>query len=276
MKFNKYILLGVSILTLSSCTTNNVSSQTSSTTSESSSATTSSQEDKILATIESVRNVIEPLKGTSNYMAYQTTQENNYYGISVFTSQSGEVTIYDDDFYQDLFTQGSEDSISYDGIEERGYDENHDLYSVTLFETDPVEKQVIKYTDGDIESFANYFLSCDFATLYIYDVLEASYNTYMQKQGYACELQTNILDVDFTSDGEKEFEYRLTFAEGNSIAYEFYRSDVLTIENGEITSSISDYYVSVQDATNYTALHTERSYQTIDAGNYQGEKIDLE
>ena len=66
MKFNKYILLGVSILTLSSCTTNNVSSQTSSTTSESSSTTTSSQEDEILATIESVRNVIEPLYGLSN------------------------------------------------------------------------------------------------------------------------------------------------------------------------------------------------------------------
>lgn len=190
---------------------------------------------------------------------YQISQE-DYYGISIPVTQSGNLKLYDDFFIRGTFTQ-SIDTISLSGIEERGIKDDM-VYQIMVFGDEGYKN---KYVDDS--NARTSLLALDFISPYVSNVLDYAISL-LEDEPSNLALTTNFGEVNLEEDGEHTLEFKIIQYAANGIdeEYRFERNDTLLVEGGKITASAGEMLESIVGGTNY-------KYQTYEYIYTYGEEI---
>lgn len=265
---NKHLILLITpLILLSGC------QDTSSSDSSSSSTTT---EVTITEQLSQLTTKMDELKDFGNKISYSQTQVDNYGAISITATQVGEGTLYNDNFYHEEFSQKIDEEEPINGIVEKGitsYQNNQVFYRTVYYGEDSDANKTSLY--GYNERIINQFMEVDFKYHLINNFINYSYNLFENNSSNKFKLETNILDLDFSTDGSKNIQFNFKMYDKTTIAIELNTNDTITIENSFVKKCVSNYYVSLMNATNYQSVHYEASYSKDDSiDTYKGTKLD--
>lgn len=267
MKNKHLILLITPLILLSGC------QDTSSSDSSSSSTTV---EPTIIEQLSQLSAKMDELKDFGNKISYSQTQVDNYGAISITATQVGEGTLYNDNFYHEDFRQKIDEEEPINGIIEKGitsYQNNQVFYRTVYYGEDSDANKTSLY--GYNEGIINQFMEVDFKYHLINNFINYSYNLFENNSSNKFKLETNILDLDFSTDGSKNIQFNFKMYDKTTIAIELNTNDTVTIENSFVKKCVSNYYVSLMNATNYQSVHYEASYSKDDSiETYKGTKLD--
>lgn len=267
MKNKHLILLITPLILLSGC------QDTSSSDSSSSSTTV---EPTIIEQLSQLSAKMDELKDFGNKISYSQTQVDNYGAISITATQVGEGTLYNDNFYHEDFRQKIDEEEPINGIIEKGitsYQNNQVFYRTVYYGEDSDANKTSLY--GYNEGIINQFMEVDFKYHLINNFINYSYNLFENNSSNKFKLETNILDLDFSTDGSKNIQFNFKMYDKTTIAIELNTNDTITIENSFVKKCVSNYYVSLMNATNYQSVHYEASYSKDDSiETYKGTKLD--
>lgn len=263
---NKYLnLLIIPLFLLCGCDDNSSGSST----------TTSEEQIKIDVELAKLTSKMDEIPYYGNTIQYKQTQNDNYGALDIVATQIGKAVLYNDDFYHDDFTQQIDDEEPYSGITEKGitkYQNVDVFYRTKFFDSDSDNNSTALYSYS--EELKNQFFEIDFKSHFVNNFINLSYNLYTNNPSNSFILESNLLDLDFSKDGKANIKYNFKMYQGSSIAIEINSNDTITISNKHITNTISNYYISMMDATNYQSAHLEATYsfdETITT--YKGEKL---
>lgn len=219
---------------------------------------------------------MDELKDYGNKISYSQTQVDNYGAISITATQVGEGTLYSDNFYHEDFRQKLDEEEPIDGIIEKGiisFQDNQVFYRTLYFGEDSDANKTTLF--GYNEEIISQYMEIDFKYHIINNFLNYSYNLFENNSTNKFKLETNILDLDFSTDGVKNIQFNFKMYDKTTIALELNTNDTITIEDKFVKKCISNYYVSLMNATNYQSVHYEATYSKDDSvGSYKGTKID--
>lgn len=197
---------------------------------------------------------------------YQIEQE-DYYGISVFVTESGALNLYNDDFIRGEFSQ-TIDEVSISGVEERGVKDNY-VYQIKVFGNEGYRNRYVLD-----ETARNSLLTLDFVKPYVTNVLDYAIDI-LNEDSSGLVLTTNYLDVDLSKDGEHRLEFKLVQYAANGIdeEFSFERNDTILIEEGKITASSGEMLQSLVGGVNYQYQSYDYLYTYGELSDYTDEKL---
>ena len=207
--------------------------------------------------------------------SYSIDQE-DYYGISIYTSESGTKSLYLDDFVVTEFTQKiGKDRIL--GRKEYGLSEptamGSKIYEILYFGEGDEANKVTYYANNDYNK--SYFFDLSFANEYVNNILNVTLSYFSEGEA-GLHLETNFAEIDLMSDGEKTLQYKFVSysPDGKTKIEEVEREDIIIIENHRIISCLTDMKYSLHDGVNYQRMEKSINYEYEDLISYSGEKLD--
>lgn len=239
------------------------------------SSTTTDAQIKIDEELAKLSSKMDEIPYYGNTIQYKQSQVDNYGALDMVATQIGKAVLYTDDFYHDDFTQQINEEEPYTGVTEKGitkYQNKDVFYRTNFYEKESDSNSTVLYSYSD--ELKNQFFEIDFKSHFVNNFINLSYNLYSNNSSNSFKLETNLLDIDFSVDGKTNIKYNFKMYQSGTVAIELNSNDTITISNGHITNTISNYYVSMMDATNYQSVYYEASYsfdETITT--YKGEKL---
>lgn len=271
---NKKILISLFALTLLSCNgTNQNSSNSEISSSEESVSIVSSEEVELsqIQLVEKIRNELIEFDDTVTSCTYGIEQE-DYYGISIETSENGTKNLYKDNFLTVDFSQkiGRETII---GRREFGITgglvSGYKIHEISYYGENDSENTVRYYEDN--ETNRSIIFDIGFVGEYINNILNTTL-AYFEYEDARLSLITNFDQVDLSTDGEKLLQFRFISysADGITKIEEVQRDDLLVIESGKIASCQTEMLYSLQDGINYQYMNKLSNYYYDELTSFEG------
>ena len=266
-----FVVLTLSLLLFTSCKGNSTNSSSSS---SSSSSSINNSADTILF-LNQFKEELLAFDGNVSKRTYQTVQTNDYSGLDMEIKETGDYTLYQDNFLINQFSQTINDSTNVSGRRERGIADSSRLYQITYYGNQDGDNSVTYYVNNEANLTAMFNLG--FVSEYISQILDTTiyYYEMQEQENLRLSLTTNYSQVSFPTNGTITLQYRFIYYANTSMTKleEVQRDDILTIENGMIVSSSTTMLYALQDAINYQYMTSEATYiyDTIQA--FDGTKL---
>lgn len=265
MKKYLYLLFVLPVL-LSSC---NEDSTTDTNT------TTPDEEKPITEQLMALYDKMNEIESYGNKITYEQTQLDNYGAIEITASQRGVGVLYEDNFYHEDFTQKIDGNDQFNGVIEKGittYQDTKALYKVVYYGKDSSDNKTSLYSYSD--DLVLQFMEIDFKHHFINNFINYSYTLATNNSENKFMVESNILDLDFKNDGDINIKFNFKMYQKTDKAIELNSNDTVTIKDGHITKTISSYYISLMNNTNYSSVALNASYSYDESiKSYKGEKI---